>query len=85
MKPAPLAVSVLVLVALFASLWGDAALNIREVLTATSFGPQGRLVEAVRFPDGEHTRNLVITFAPDGRWWIMHAERMAREGLCVEI
>ena len=81
MKPAPLAVSVLVLVALFASLWGDAALNIREVLTATSFGPQGRLVEAVRFPDGEHTRNLVITFAPDGRWWIMHAERMAREGL----
>ena len=59
----------------------DAALNVREILTATSFGPQGRLVEPLEFPDGEHTRNLVISSAPDGRWWIMHAERMAREGL----
>ena len=81
MRPAILGASVLVLFTLFATLWGDAALGIREVLTATSFGPQGRLVEPARFPDGEHTRNMVITFAPDGRWWIMHAERMAREGL----
>ena len=59
----------------------DAALNIREILTATSFGPQGRLVEPLEFPDGEHTRNLVINSAPDGRWWIMYAERMVRDGL----
>lgn len=70
-----------VIFTLLATLLGDAALNIREILTATSFGPQGRLVEPLEFSDGEHTRNLVINSAPDGRWWIMHAERMAREGL----
>jgi len=59
----------------------DAALNIREILTATSFGPQGRLVEPREFSDGEHTRNLVVSSAPDGRWWIMYAERMVRDGL----
>lgn len=66
--------------AVLAALSGDAVLNVREILAATSFGPQGRLVEPLAFPDGEHTRNLVIASAPDGRWWIMHAERMARAG-----
>jgi len=75
-----LAAALIVLLAFFATLWGDAALNIREILTATSFGPQGRLVEPLSFADGEHTRNLVIPTAPDSRWWIMHAERMARTG-----
>jgi hypothetical protein len=62
------------------TLWGDAALNTRDVLAATAFGPEGRLVEPIVYSDGERTRNLVITSAPDGRWWIMHAERLAREG-----
>ncbi len=58
----------------------DSWTGIREILVATEFGPVGRLVEPVQTGDGESTRNLVITTAPDGRWWIMHAERMAREG-----
>lgn len=66
---------------LFITIGTDTTLNIREILTATSFGPQGRLVEPLSFPGGEHTRNLVISSAPDGRWWIMHAERMVREGV----
>lgn len=54
--------------------------EIKEILIATEFGPAGRLVQPVHTADGESTRNLVINTAPDGRWWIMHAERMAREG-----
>lgn len=69
----------LCLAALFA-VWSDARFGIREILTATSFGPQGRLVEPLQFHDGEKTRNLVISSAPDARWWIMHAERMERNG-----
>lgn len=71
---------ILAWLAVVATLGGDAILNIREILTATSFGPQGRLVEPFVFSSGEHTRNLVIPSAPDGRWWIMNAERMARTG-----
>lgn len=58
----------------------DHATGIRDILASTQFGPVGQLIEPVLTADGEHTRNLVITSAPDGRWWIMHAERMRREG-----
>jgi hypothetical protein len=59
----------------------DTWTGVREILVSTDFGPTGRLVEPISTADGETTRNLVITSAPDGRWWIMHAERMAREGV----
>jgi hypothetical protein len=72
--------SILVVTVVFSSILGDSVLLIRDILVTTSFGPEGRLVEPVINKDGEHTRNLVITSAPDARWWIMHAERMARTG-----
>ena len=59
----------------------DTWTGVREILISSDFGPSGRLVEPISTADGETTRNLVITSAPDGRWWIMHAERMAREGV----
>lgn len=58
----------------------DTFSGVREILISTEFGPTGRMVEPFETAHGEKTRNLVITSAPDGRWWIMHAERMAREG-----
>ncbi len=72
-------ISTLIYAALCLSL--DTWTGVREILVSTEFGPTGRLVEPVSTADGETTRNLVITSAPDGRWWIMHAERMAREGV----
>jgi len=77
-----LAVTALILVSAysFAFIIGDAVLETQGILLATSFGPEGRIVQPFNTGDGEHTRNLVITSAPDGRWWIMHAEKMAREG-----
>jgi hypothetical protein len=59
----------------------DTWTGVREILVSTDFGPAGRLVDPISTADGETTRNLVITTAPDGRWWIMHAEKMAREGV----
>ena len=59
----------------------DTWTGVKEILVSTDFGPAGRLVEPISTADGETTRNLVITTAPDGRWWIMHAEKMAREGV----
>ena len=59
----------------------DTWTGVKEILVSTDFGPAGRLVEPISTADGETTRNLVIPTAPDGRWWIMHAEKMAREGV----
>jgi len=75
-----IAVSILATTVMFSTILGDSALFIRDILVTTSVGPSGRLIEPVVNPDGEHTRNLVLTSAPDARWWIIHAEEMARTG-----